>query len=116
MRHGEMRTRIAHFLQLSLPRGPISFGLNSGFSFSATTDFFYRRLLHSDHPPIYRGIVEPADCSQNSFMAGNPILSDLDFKLKRGTISDFSVDRTAYLDAQESAPRFRIGVCGICYV
>ena len=49
--------------------------------------------------------------SPNSFTAGSPVLSDLNFKVKRGPIScnaAFSVDLKAYLDTRELAYRHKV--------
>ena len=49
--------------------------------------------------------------SLNSFTAGNTVLSDLNFRVKRGPIScnaAFYVDLKAFLGAHESAYRYRV--------
>ena len=50
------------------------------------------------------------ESSPNSFTTGNPVLSDHNFKVKRGPTScnaAFSVDLKVYLDAHESDYRYR---------
>jgi len=72
--------------------------------------------LLSDCPPSVTVSSNPSnssvvESSLNSFTIGNPVLNDLNSKVKRGPTcfnAAFSVDLKAYLDTHESTRRYRV--------